>query len=182
LAGALSRKRLTADEVRTMNDPGQQRRRWRYLLLIVVLAGLIGLAVMKRTWLTANYLDVERAAILQVLQGQADAWNRGDLDGFMDGYWHSDDLTYVSKSEAHGWEALRDHYRQDYQAEGREMGRLTFGDVQIDVLAPDAAWVRGRWKVTTTSKEVGGWFTLIFKKRPEGWRIVHDHTSALPDA
>jgi beta-aspartyl-peptidase (threonine type) len=49
-------------------------------------------------------------------------------------------------------------------------------------LAPDAAWVRGRWKVTTTSKEVGGWFTLIFKKRPEGWRIVHDHTSALPDA
>jgi beta-aspartyl-peptidase (threonine type) len=118
------------------------------------------------------------AAIRQVLDEQATAWNRGDLDAFMNGYWVSHELSFFSgKDRKQGWQETKDRYRARYQGEGREMGQLTFSDLEIDVLSADTAWVRGRWQVVTSKETLDGLFTLVFKKPPEGWRIVHDHTS-----
>src|SRR6266545_4816450 len=160
-----------------MNDPGPRRFRYRLALVIVLLIGIAALALMKRFWLGSAYEAAEKAAIQQVLERQDEAWNRGDLDGFMEGYWNSPDLTYFSKSERHGWDSLMEHYRTSYQAPGSEMGQLTFSDLNIELLGPDSAFVRGRWQVVTQKETLGGLFTLIFRKKPEGWRIVHDHTS-----
>jgi beta-aspartyl-peptidase (threonine type) len=126
----------------------------------------------------ANRKAEEAAAIRQVLDDQVTAWNKRDLDGFMAGYWNSPDLRFFSaKGVRRGWQTLYDRYRQDYQAEGKEMGTLAFSDLDIDVLGPDSALVRGRWQLVMGDKKPGGLFTLVFKKLPEGWRIVHDHTS-----
>jgi beta-aspartyl-peptidase (threonine type) len=114
-----------------------------------------------------------------VLDQQVDAWNRGDLDGFVDAYWRSPKLVFQSAAErTSGWEAMRERYRKRYQGQGKEMGKLDFRDMDVIVLAPDAAFVRGRWRLKLTNgQEPGGLFTVIFRKLPEGWRIVHDHTS-----
>jgi beta-aspartyl-peptidase (threonine type) len=120
-----------------------------------------------------------KKAIQELLDAQAVAWNKGDLKGFMVGYWQSPDLTFFSAgTKTQGWQATLERYQKRYQAEGREMGQLTFSDLDIDVLGPDSACVRGRWKLVTAKETAGGLYTLILKKRPEGWRIVHDHTSA----
>jgi ketosteroid isomerase-like protein len=117
-------------------------------------------------------------AIRQELDAQAAAWNKGDLKGFMAGYWQSPHLSfYAGKDKTRGWQATLERYQKRYQAEGREMGKLTFSEIDIDLLGPDSAYVRGRWQVVTSKETLGGLFTLIFKKLPEGWRIVHDHTS-----
>lgn len=117
-------------------------------------------------------------AVRKVLDTQVDAWNKKDLEVFMEGYWKSPDLTFFSgKDKTQGWQATLDRYRKRYQGEGKEMGRLTFSDMEIEVLGGDSALVRGRWLVQTSKERLTGLFTLIFKKKPEGWRIVHDHTS-----
>jgi|SRR3954467_12895429 ketosteroid isomerase-like protein len=118
-------------------------------------------------------------AIRAVLDAQVAAWNRGDLDAYMNGYWRSPELTFYSGgSIAKGWDTTRDRYRKRYQGAGNEMGQLAFTELHIDMLAPNAAVVRGGWELTTESgKNPGGLFTLICRKFPEGWRIVHDHTS-----
>jgi beta-aspartyl-peptidase (threonine type) len=117
-------------------------------------------------------------AIRNVLVSQAAAWNRGDLEGFMAGYWQSPDLTFMSGSNVtRGWQATLDRYRARYQGEGKEMGSLTFSDLEIMVFDADNAMVRGKWKLVKSKETVGGLYTLILKRLPEGWRIVHDHTS-----
>jgi beta-aspartyl-peptidase (threonine type) len=121
----------------------------------------------------------EQDAVRQVLLDQQAAWNRGDLKEFMAGYWHSPDLTFFAGgTEKRGWDAAYERYRQRYQGEGREMGKLTFSDLKIELLGQDAAFVRGRWQVVLSKERPDGLFTLVFKKLPEGWRIVHDHTSS----
>jgi beta-aspartyl-peptidase (threonine type) len=122
--------------------------------------------------------DATAAGLRKVLMDQVDAWNRGDLEGFMMGYWHSPELTFFSgKDKRHGWQETIDRYRARYQQGGRDMGRLAFRELQIQSLDASSAWVRGRWELEKGSEKAGGLFTLIFKKMPEGWRIVHDHTS-----
>lgn len=122
----------------------------------------------------------QSASIQQVLSTQAEAWNRHDLQAFMAGYWNSPDLTFFSGANAaRGWQAALDRYRKNYQSEGHEMGKLEFSDLQIEPLASDAAFVRGAWRLTLSDgKTPHGLFTLIFRKFPGGWKIVHDHTSA----
>ncbi|HXG09561.1 MAG TPA: nuclear transport factor 2 family protein [Gemmataceae bacterium] len=118
------------------------------------------------------------AEIRQLLDNQVAAWNRGDLEGFMDGYWRSPDLSLWSgKERFRGWRFTFDHYRQRYQQDGVPMGHLTLSDLEIDLLSPDSAYVRGRWQVNTDRGSLTGLCTLILKKFAEGWRIVHDHTS-----
>lgn len=120
------------------------------------------------------------AAIRQVLQSQVDAWNHHDLDSFMAGYWRSPDLTFFSgTTETKGWEPTIARYEKNYQAEGRSMGTLSFSDLRVEALGPDAAFVGGRFQlVMPEGKQPHGLFTLIFRKFPEGWRIIHDHTCA----
>jgi len=118
-------------------------------------------------------------AIRGVLDAQVAAWNRGDIEAFMAGYWQSPELSFFSGSErTQGWEATLERYRKRYQSEGQEMGRLTFSELRVDVLGPDSAFVRGRWQLVRSKDRPGGLFTLLFRRFPEGWRIVHDHTSS----
>ena len=114
-----------------------------------------------------------------VLDRQVADWNRKDLDGFCKGYWNSPKLVFQSGGEkVAGWEGMRDRYRKRYQGDGREMGTLAFTEVEIEGLGTDSAFARGRWELQfREGKPVGGRFTLILRKLPEGWRVVHDHTS-----
>lgn len=116
--------------------------------------------------------------IKKVLDDQVTAWNKGDLEGFMKGYWKSPDLTFVSgKDITRGWQETLERYKKRYLADGKEMGKLTFSDVAVTELAPGVVLVTGKWELTLTKETVGGRYSLIFKKLPDGWRIVHDHTS-----
>jgi ketosteroid isomerase-like protein len=123
--------------------------------------------------------DLEEG-IKHVLLSQVEAWNHGNLEGFMQGYWHSPDLTFFSgATETRGWEPTLARYRQRYQAEGKEMGKLEFQKLNIDLLSRRSAVVTGEWQLTMSDgKQPHGLFTLIFKRLPAGWRIVHDHTAA----
>jgi uncharacterized protein (TIGR02246 family) len=121
-----------------------------------------------------------KTAVEQVLHTQQDAWNHHDLDAFMAGYWNSPDLTFFSGAkEQHGWQATLDRYRATYTSPGHEMGKLEFSALRIEILGPEAAFVRGEWHLTMSDgKTPHGLFTLVFRKFPDGWKIIHDHTSA----
>jgi beta-aspartyl-peptidase (threonine type) len=125
--------------------------------------------------------EESESAIRSVLDMQVVAWNKGDIEGFMRGYWMSKDLTFFSGgSETHGWTETLERYRKSYKGTGKQMGQLTFGDLRIEMLSPDSAFVRGTWKLTMPAdpKTPHGLFTLIFRKTPDGWRIIHDSTGA----
>ncbi len=117
--------------------------------------------------------------IRQVIVKQQDAWNRGDLEAFMAGYWNSPDLTFFSGArESKGWQAALDRYKKSYQGSGHEMGKLEFANLRIEMLGPEAAFVRGEFHLTMSDgKTPHGLFTLIFRKFPEGWKIIHDQSA-----
>lgn len=121
----------------------------------------------------------ERAAVEAVLQVQVEAWNRGDIDAFMEGYAKIPDLRFASGATVtRGWQETLDRYHQHYP-DRAAMGTLTFSDLDTSVLSPDAALVFGRWRLQTQAHgEPNGLFTLLFRRTPTGWRIVADHTSA----
>jgi ketosteroid isomerase-like protein len=118
--------------------------------------------------------------IKHMLVSQIEAWNHGNLEGFMQGYWHSPDLTFYSGGDiTKGWEPTLLRYRQRYQSQGKQMGQLEFQELNIDVLGRKGAVVTGKWQLTLSDgSKPHGLFTLVVKKMPAGWRIVHDHTSA----
>jgi len=119
-------------------------------------------------------------AVHAVLDRQVSDWNKGDLEGFLKGYWKSPKVVFQSGGERFdGWEAMRDRYRRRYQGTGRAMGRLEFSGLEIETLGPEAALARGRWRLfMPDGTKPAGLFTVIFRKLSEGWKIVHDHTSA----
>jgi beta-aspartyl-peptidase (threonine type) len=115
-----------------------------------------------------------------VCRAQEAAWNRGDLDGFMSaGYLRSDELTFYSGGNvSHGYQSMLEHYKQSYSAQGKEMGKLAFTDLDPLPLDGEHAILRGRWHLDFANKDdVGGLFTLVFVHTADGWRIAHDHTS-----
>jgi len=121
-----------------------------------------------------------KASVRNVLIAQQDAWNRHDLDAFMAGYWDSPDLTFFSGArQIHGWQQALDRYKSTYTGSGHEMGKLAFANLQIEPLGKEAAFVSGEYHLTMPDgKTPHGLFTLVFRKFPNGWKIVHDHTSA----
>jgi beta-aspartyl-peptidase (threonine type) len=121
--------------------------------------------------------DLE-SSIRGVLRTQQEAWNRGDIDEFMNGYWRSEETAFVSGDEVtRGWQKVLDRYQKNY-SDRSKMGMLTFSDLQITPLSEDAAVALGAWKLKRAKDQPHGRFTLIFRRLPEGWKIVHDHTSA----
>lgn len=116
--------------------------------------------------------------IRKVLADQVAAWNSGDLDGFMKGYWADEKLVFISGGkQVKGFKALKDRYDANYRGEGKEMGTLKFDEVTVELLGPAVALVHGKWEVTTKKETVGGWYTLVFRKIGNDWKITHDHTS-----
>jgi ketosteroid isomerase-like protein len=118
------------------------------------------------------------AAVRAVLDAQRDAWNRGDIAGYMDGYLRSPKTVFVSgDSVTHGWQTVLERYQKNYSSR-EKMGTLTFSDLEIAPLGKDGAVVIGRWHLQRANDEPHGRFTLIFRKTKQGWKIVHDHTSS----
>lgn len=115
------------------------------------------------------------AEIKAVLDAQKSAWNAKKLDGFMDYYWKSKDLTFQSgKKVLRGWGALMNRYKKNYPAD--KMGTLDFTDLEVHRLGRNFAYVLGKWAVAQSGETKGGVFTLVFRRTSKGWRIVHDHT------
>jgi ketosteroid isomerase-like protein len=119
-----------------------------------------------------------KSAIRAVIEAQAAAWNRGDIEGYMDGYERSSDIAFVSGDRvSRGWQTVLDRYKKGYDSR-EKMGTLTFSDLDITIISSDAALVLGRWHLRRSKDEPRGRFTLLFRKTRSGWKIVHDHTSS----
>jgi beta-aspartyl-peptidase (threonine type) len=121
----------------------------------------------------------QESAIRAELEAQVAAWNRGDLKGYMRGYRHSPELTFFAgNEESVGWEAAYERYRSAYLGKDKQMGKLNFTNIRVEVLSPEAAFVRGSWQLTMKNgSKRNGLFTVVLKKFSEGWRIIHDHSS-----
>ncbi len=118
-----------------------------------------------------------RADILRVIDDQATAWNRGDIDGFMRGYWNSPEMTFVSgDSVTKGWTPTLERYKRGYNTRAK-MGVLSFTELQVTVLSKRSAVVLGRFTLVRDNDKPTGMFTLTFRTFKEGWRIILDHTS-----
>jgi ketosteroid isomerase-like protein len=118
------------------------------------------------------------AAIRIVIEAQREAWNRGDIPGYMDGYDRSLKTEFVGGDEiTRGWQTVLDRYQKKYDSR-EKMGVLTFSELGITMLSTDTALVLGRWRLKRASDEPHGVFTLLFRKTKAGWRIVHDHSSS----
>jgi beta-aspartyl-peptidase (threonine type) len=132
--------------------------------------------------LTANIsaqskTDKTATDIRRVMDAQAAAWNAGDIEGYMRGYWNSPQLVFVSGDNVtKGWQPTLERYKKNYDSRAK-MGTLSFTDVEIEVLSKDAAKVLGSWALAREADNPKGKFTLIFRRFKDGWKIVHDHTS-----
>ncbi len=167
-AGHVAYKRLPS--LQMISPVSLGRARW----IAITFCTLMAITVFAAPEQTAD----ARAQIRSVLQAQQDAWNRGDIDGFMNGYARSASPVFISEDTIRrGWQTVRDRYREKYSSRAK-MGTLAFSDLEIALLSPDSAVVSGRWRLKRANDEPHGRFTLILKRLPEGWRIVHDHTSA----
>ncbi|AYL98782.1 YybH family protein [Mucilaginibacter celer] len=139
---------------------------------------------MKKIFLSFSLLIIsvccfgqDRVAILKVLHTQQLAWNRGDIDSFMQGYWKSDSLLFLGKeAPTYGWQTTLDHYKKSYPDKAA-MGQLAFNIIQVKVLDSTNAFVLGGWRLTREKDTPGGYFTLWFRKIKGEWKIVCDHTS-----
>lgn len=121
-------------------------------------------------------------AIRAAMQAQVEAWNRGDLVAFMQGYWRSDRTEFVSaQGVQRGWQAVLARYQRTYPNR-TAMGRLAFDHLEVTQLAPDAALAEGQYHLFRGRGEASGVFTLIWRRVPAGWRIVLDHTTAFAAA
>lgn len=125
--------------------------------------------------------DSMRPAVESILSAQEDAWNRGDLDAFMEHYWKSDALTFSSGGKTtRGWTETLARYQERYPTP-EKMGRLQLRELEITPLGDSAALVLGQWNVQRESEPLSGNFSLVVRKLDNHWRIVHDHTSRMTD-
>ena len=149
------------------------------LSVALLLVAIIPLSVQAQSAARPNKRDGRSvAAIRAVLDAQSAAWNRGDVEGYMDGYVRSKDTVLVSGDNVtRGWQTVLDRYKRNYNSP-EKMGTLTFSELEFTLLANNTATVLGRWHLKRANDEPQGRFTLIFKRTKQGWRIIHDHTSS----
>lgn len=121
--------------------------------------------------------EAAKSAIAAMLAEQAAAWNKADIEKFMDYYWRSDELTFSSSGKTtRGWQPTKENYQRRYPTP-EKMGQLDFDQLETTLLGDSAAMVLGRWHLTRTEGNVEGNFSLVLRRINGQWRIVHDHTS-----
>ena len=146
----------------------------------LLLAALLGAPACSRPDDTPDKTsDAAAAAIRQVLTTQTAAWNRGDIPGFMQGYWHSDSLVFIGrKGPSYGWQQTLVNYQKSYP-DAATMGQLDFSGLRITTLAPDAAQVVGHWHLARPKAgDVQGYFLLVLRQVESKWVVVADHTNS----
>ena len=148
-----------------------------HCLVTILLVGLFSSAAFSQAT-AGNKSARGQAAIRAVLDAQVAAWNRGDIESYMNGYDRSPNTEFVgADSITRGWQDVLDRYKKRYDTR-EKMGTLAFSDLEVTMLSSDAALVLGRWRLQRANDEPHGTFTLLFRKRKAGWRIVHDHSSS----
>ena len=151
------------------------------LALLLAAAALIATAAPVRSAQQEQWAPSADAAVRGLLRDQAAAWNRGEVDGFLAGYRNSSQTVFAgAQGIIRGWQQLRERYRT-YYPDRRAMGTLTFSSVEVTFLCPDAAFAVGNWHLDRDAGPVGGVFSLVLRQYPEGWRIIADHTSVVPE-
>ncbi len=141
-------------------------RKFLYLVAFFLLTGNL-----------AKAQTSDELAVRTILEQQTIAWNQGNLEDFMTGYWKSDSLMFVGKSGlTYGWQATLDNYKKGYP-DTAAMGKLTFDLLQVKRLSVLYFFVVGKWHLTRSIGDVGGTFTLLFKKVKNKWVIIADHSS-----
>jgi uncharacterized protein (TIGR02246 family) len=143
------------------------------IILLITLAVLAGAS--------AGFAD-QQADVLAVMNAAEAGWNAGDLEAYMQSYWHSDQLRFAGGDRVnYGWEKVLAGYQKSYPDKAA-MGTLTFSEMDVTLLGAEAAIVFGHWHLDRAGDQPDeapqGLFTLLLRRLPEGWRIVHDHTSA----
>ncbi|ANQ51213.1 DUF4440 domain-containing protein [Flammeovirga sp. MY04] len=125
----------------------------------------------------AQKVDKDLEAIKETLSRQEKAWNTGNLDDFMNGYWESDNLLFIGKSGVtNGWQATLDNYKKSYPNTDA-MGKLTFTLIKVEKLSKNVALVIGKWHLSRTKGDLQGHFSLTWKKINGKWVIIADHSS-----
>jgi ketosteroid isomerase-like protein len=146
--------------------------------LALILLFVLGMRTGRQTK-ASEAREADKAAISAVLNAQQAAWNRGDVDAFLVGYWRSPELTFSGSSGvSRGWDGVMARYKKNYP-DRAAMGQLDFSELEFRFLGPDASLVLGHWHLKRDKGDIGGVFSLVWQRFPEGWKIVHDHTSAV---
>ena len=154
---------------------------WAALALLLAAAALLAAPVPLRPAQQEQWAPSADAAVRGLLRDQAAAWNRGDVDGFLFGYRNSSQTIFAgAQGIIRGWEQLRERYHT-YYPDRAAMGTLSFSSVEVTFLCPDAALAVGNWHLDRDAGPVGGVFSLVLRQYPEGWRIIADHTSVVPE-
>ena len=139
----------------------------------------LGIAIFAQRSFARPAEAADEVQIRALLVDQTAAWNRGDIDGFMAGYWKSDETEFVSaEGISRGWQALLDRYKRSYP-DRKAMGLLSFANLEIRVECPNSAYAVGEYHLQREKDHPAGIFTLNLRKFPEGWRVVVDHTTAF---
>jgi uncharacterized protein (TIGR02246 family) len=134
------------------------------------------LALLLAVWVV--FADSSDQAIRRVLSDQAQAWNRGDIDAFMNGYQNSPTTVFIGKTVERGYEAVRRRYHEQYPTP-EKMGKLSFSDLSVNILGADYASITGAFHLMRAASAGGnasGIFSLLFRRTPAGWKIILDHT------
>lgn len=149
-------------------------------LSLLALIGAIQASQAEPALISASPPDTPERAIRRVLEDQARAWNSGDIEEYMSGYWKSDETVFTSGGKIiRGWQTVLNNYRKGYPTR-EAMGELTFSDLEVSLIGPRAAVVLGRWALKRGGDTPHGVFTLILQRFGKDWRITHDHTSLTP--
>jgi uncharacterized protein (TIGR02246 family) len=137
----------------------------RLLLLLIILGS------------SRAVFSQDKQKILDLLEHQRQAWNKGDMEGYMNGYWNSDSLLFVgSKGPSYGWKKTLSNYLQSYPDKAA-MGILTFDIREVRFLNDEYAFVLGRWHLQRTKDSPEGYFTLLVRKIDGNWKVIADHSS-----
>ena len=170
-------RRPTTEIVRDSSTPVGMTAKAMKCLIQFGLLSLVAIFASRSSFAEPQKSEIA-SEIRAVLSAQQEAWNRGDIEEFMNGYWRSEETVFVSGDDVtRGWQKVLDRYKTNY-SDRAKMGTLTFSDLEITPLSDESAVVLGRWKLERKKDQPHGRFTLIFRRFPDGWKIVHDHTSA----
>ncbi len=122
--------------------------------------------------------EKDKMSISNLMEKQANDWTNGNIEAFMEGYWKSDSLMFIgSNGITYGWQSTFNNYKKRYP-DRATMGALKFDILKMDFHSKNTCWLLGKWHLTRPEKgDIGGYFTLIFKKINGKWLIVSDHTS-----